>query len=141
MYKPEYFTIRELVPPQVYNVRGEKSLQLLDDRALITIDTLRKEFGPAVINSWSFWKKDKWYGEVRKWSGLRIKGCPYGSQFSQHRYGRAFDMIFKDTSAEVVRQDILANPDKYPHIMSLELGVPWLHFDTRNCDRIMTYTP
>ncbi len=141
MYTPKHFATRELVPPQVYNVRGEKSLQLLDDRALITIDQLREDYGPAVINNWSFWKPNKWYGDIRKWSGLRIKGCPYGSQFSQHRYGRAFDMLFKNATAEDVRSGILANPENYPYITSLELGVSWLHFDTRNCDRIMTYTP
>jgi hypothetical protein len=46
-------------------------------------------------------------------------------------------------SVEEVRKDILASPDDpdFELIGSLELRVSWLHFDVRNCERIMTCTP
>ena len=50
-YKCDYFAIHELIPPSVYEARGEKAWELLDDRLLKTIDTLRDRFGPATINN------------------------------------------------------------------------------------------
>jgi hypothetical protein len=144
MYRPKFFETREFVPEKVYKVRGDKSIQLMDDRILITSDQLRAQFGRAVINTWFFWHKDSpaWIGDSsRNWSGLRVKGSPYGGAFSQHRFGRAVDMLFRDVTPEEARKFILAHPDLFPYVNSLELGVSWLHVDCRNCDRIMTYSP
>lgn len=132
MYKPAYFIIQELVDPEVYADRGEKAFELLDEVALITLDTLRENHGPVTVNNWHI-------GGDRLWSGLRTARSPYGTKYSQHRFGRAFDCLFKYITAEVVRQDILNNPNKYPFINSIELGVSWLHYDTRNCESIKTY--
>ena len=84
-----------------------------------------------------------YWGKNREWSGLRTSDSPYYSAFSQHTFGRAADCLFSGISAEEVRQDILANPqdNDFKLIGSLELGVSWLHFDVRNCDRIKTYYP
>jgi hypothetical protein len=51
--------------------------------------------------------------------------------------------LFANHNAEDVRQQILAAPadPTFELIGSLELGVSWLHFDVRNCDRIKTYYP
>ena len=59
---------------------------------------------------------------------------------SQHKLGNAGDGKFQDYSAEEVREDILAHPEKYPEITALELGVDWLHIDVRNCERIFTFS-
>ncbi|RKZ70564.1 MAG: hypothetical protein DRQ44_00210 [Gammaproteobacteria bacterium] len=136
MYKCEYFSIHELVPPHVFHKRGEKAWELLDERLLITLDSLRSRYGSMTVNNY-YWGKD------REWSGLRTSDSPYYSAFSQHSFGRAADCLFTGKSAEEVRQDILANPqdDDFKLIGSLELGVSWLHFDVRNCDRIKTYYP
>jgi hypothetical protein len=77
------------------------------------------------------------------WSCLRTEGSPFGTEYSQHRFGRAADCIFADVTAEQVRQDVLDNPDDedFKYITSIELGVDWFHFDVRNCNRIMTYYP
>ena len=136
MYKCEHFSIHELVSPHVFHNRGEKAWQLLDERLLITLDKLRSRYGQMTVNNY-YWGKD------REWSGLRTSDSPYYSAFSQHSFGRAADCLFTSNSAETVRQDILANPgdDDFKLIGSLELGVSWLHFDVRNCDRIKTYYP
>ena len=136
MYKCKHFLIEELVPPQVFKDRGQKAWQLLDDRMLMTIDRLREKYGSMTINSW------KWGGD-REWSGLRTSDSPYYSKYSQHSFGKAFDIIFKNVTAEKVRQDILANPDKFEfeYINSLELGVSWLHIDSRNSNRIFAFRP
>ncbi|MDX2346777.1 MAG: hypothetical protein QNK11_07905 [Legionella sp.] len=136
MYICENFAIHELVPPHAFHKRGEKAWELLDERLLITLDRLRGRYGQMTVNNY-YWGKD------REWSGLRTSDSPYYSAFSQHSFGRAADCLFSEKSVEEVRQDILANPqdDDFKLIGSLELGVSWLHFDVRNCDRIKTYYP
>ncbi len=136
MYTCEHFRIHELVPPTVYHDRGDKAWELLDERLLRTLDRLRKRFGPTIVNNWHS-------GGPREWSGLRTADSPYYSRFSQHSFGRAADCLFVNEDAETVRQEILAAPDDpdFALIGSLELGVSWLHFDVRNCQRIKTYYP
>ena len=134
MYVPDHFVIQELVPRAVYEARGEKAWELLDHRLLWSLDQLRKRYGPIIINNWHL-------GGNREWSGLRTADSPYGSQFSQHRFGRAADCLFSEADVGTVRQDILSAPHEFPEINSVELGTSWLHFDVRNCTRIKTYTP
>ncbi len=134
MYKCQNFKIQELVPRHVYDDRGEKAWELFDERALITLDTLHDKYGTMIINNWL-------WGGGRQWSGLRTHESPYGTQYSQHRFGRAFDVIFKNYPAELVRQDVLFHPDWFPLIASLELDVSWFHFDVRNCIKIKVYAP
>jgi len=86
------------------------------------------------VNNW------KWGGD-REWSGLRTVDSSCFSTYSQHSFGRAVDVIFKDVTAESVRQAILENPDDtaFELINSFEEGTSWLHIDVRNCDRVLTY--
>lgn len=136
MYICKHFEIHELVPREVYDIRGDKAWELLDDRFLITLDRLRERYGKMKMN-------DYIWGGGNQWRGLRTPDSPYFSQYSQHTFGRAGDPIFAEVTAEQVRTDLLANPDDecFEHIMSVELGVSWFHFDVRNCDRVKTYTP
>jgi len=135
-YRCKHFIIEELVPPAIYAKRGQKAWELLDVRMLKTIDMLRDRYGQMTINNW------KWQGS-REWSGLRSPNSPYYSQYSQHTYGRAADIIFKDTTAEAVRTDIQANKDdhEFKYINAIELGVSWLHMDVRNTNRIKAFKP
>lgn len=133
-YKCKHFKIHELVPPQVYKDRGEKAWELMDLRLLISIDKLRDEYGQATINNYEF-------GGNREWSGLRTPASPYYSPYSQHTFGRAADIIFKDHSAEDIRKDIALFPEDYPLINCIEEDVSWLHVDVRNCQRIKWFKP
>lgn len=134
MYKCKHFGIKELVSEGTYNARGEKAWMLLDERALMTIDMLRDKYGSITINDWS-------WGGKNHWRGLRTSDSKYYSPYSQHSFGRAFDLIFSTTTAEQVRQDIISNPNDpaFRFINSFEENTSWLHFDVRNCERIMTY--
>lgn len=134
MYKPKFFRVEELVPRHVFQARGAAAIELIDERVLITLDALREKFGPITVNNWV-------WGGNRQWSGLRTEQSPFGTAFSQHRFGRAVDCIFRNVTAEEVRQYILANPDEFPLITFVELDVSWLHFDVRNCPRITTWSP
>ena len=126
MYQCKHFQLQELIPPHVYDERAEKAWQLLDDRALITLDSLRDRFGFTTVNNWHI-------GGNYKWRGLRTPECPEFSPYSQHTFGRGFDCVFSGTSAEEARSYILSRKEEFPFIRSMEKGVSWLHFDVRNC--------
>lgn len=134
MYVPRFFKPHELVPPDVYKSRGRRSLELVDERVLVTLDNLRARFGPIVINDW-YWK-----GKFRE-SGLRTPGCSYYSPTSQHTFGRAMDCHFHKVTSEAVRQYVLAHRNAFPHISFMETDISWFHFDVRNCRRIMLWSP
>ena len=130
MYIPKYFKPQELVPRSVYEDRGEKSYQLIDDRLLRIADFLRERFGSITVNNWS-------YGGNRTQSGLRIPGQQYYRPYSQHTFGRALDMIFNERSAQSVRLWLRNNQDficKNFQItgFTVEENVSWLHIDLRN---------
>lgn len=134
MYKCRYFRIEELVPPEVFHIRGDLAWELLDSRMLGALDLLRDRFGKITVNNWV------WGGD-REWSGLRTPDSPFYSPYSQHTFGRAADCLFASVSADEVRSEIISSPHLFPRIMSVELDVSWLHFDVRNCQRIKTYSP
>jgi len=132
VYICEHFIIEELVPPSAYKARGEKSWGLLDNRALLSIDAIRKRYGRMTCNNW------KWGGD-RQWSGLRTPDSPWFSPYSQHTFGRAFDLIPSDVSVDEIREDIINKPSLFPLIRGLELDVSWLHIDTRNSNTLKTF--
>jgi len=114
---------------------------LFDDRILRTADYLRERFGPAFINTYALGQQVINAYKLREWSGLRTPGSLYFSPTSQHTYGRAFDMIFKEHGAEEIRQEIVSNPDDpaFLHINAIETNVSWLHIDCRNVNRIFQF--
>lgn len=124
MFKLRHFAVQEFVPKAVYDERGEKSIYLMDERILVAADQLRETFGQAVINNWMF-------GGILQYSGLRTVHSKDYSPWSQHAYGRAIDIKFAKHSAEEIREYIFRNERKFPTIVGVELGVPWLHVDCR----------
>ena len=145
MYTPKYFDVREFVPPKVYDARGNKAWELIDERILITADQLREAFGPTIINTWHSDTLKKAYGD-RRWSGLRTIDyygtfTAFENSFSQHKYGRAIDCLLKEFDADMVRQVVLEEPHEFPYIQAMELDTSWLHVDCRNCEAIKTFRP
>jgi len=132
--KSKYFKIYELVPEHIYKKFGEKAWMFIDPRLIEMIDLLKEDFpkGTITINNY-FWKGK------RNWSGLRVAGCPYYSETSQHSFGRAVDCIFSTYDVEDVRKHIMDNLDRYKYIKGIELDVSWLHIDVRNTDKLITF--
>lgn len=125
-YKPTHFKIQELVPPEVYQERGEQSLALLDPRILYTLDGIREHLGiPLNVNTWF------WNGGI-KYRGFRPADCPVGAKYSQHKFGRAIDFVSSQMSAHKMRQEILAAKSIFPFIVFMEDNVGWVHIDVRN---------
>ncbi|MGX7949599.1 peptidase M15 [Oleidesulfovibrio alaskensis] len=135
-YTPRHFRIEELVPPQMAAhsraaVR-RNLLMLFDMDALRTLDLLRRRYGPVTVNTWHA-------GGNRTLSGWRPWDCATGAALSQHKYGRAFDCLFRDATPQEVRHDLLLRPDdeEFRAIRRIEAfeGMNWFHFDTGNHDR------
>ncbi len=134
MYIPKYFKPEELVPPDIFEKRGDKSIELIDERVLFTLDRLRETFGTCTVNNWS-------YGGPYSQSGLRTSDSEDYSPTSQHTFGRAMDCKFKNVPAAQVREQVIENKILYPYITFIEDDVSWFHFDVRNCQRIILWSP
>lgn len=116
----------EYIPKELYTAYSgrEHILTGLIDKRLIEADQkLRDYFGVVTINNW-------WNGGERNWSGLRTYGSPYYSATSQHSFGRASDKLFKNATAEEVREYIKKNW-KDLGIYCIEIDVNWVHSDIR----------
>jgi hypothetical protein len=127
-YRPRHFELYELVPRDVFEARGLAAWELLDDRALVTLDALREKFGACVVNNW----RD---GGPYHESGLRSFDTATGARYSQHRFGRAVDCKFSGATPREVFDYVVAHAAEFPLLTTLEdvNDTPtWLHFDVRN---------
>ena len=132
-YIPKYFQLYELLPPELYTydmmvseeARERGFANYFDERLLITIDVVREIIGlPLICNTW-------FQDGNRKNCGFRSLQCSVGVAQSQHKLGKAVDLICHKMSTEEMRQKIEANKDKLPYQIRIELGVNWLHIDVK----------
>lgn len=131
MYRPANFVVQELVPPDVYQALGDRAWELLDYRAVFTLQQLRDHLGPITVNNWHT-------GGSYKESGLRSPFTNTGAKFSQHKFGRAFDCKFRNYTPRQVADYVLARPSEFPYLTTIEnpdATPTWFHFDTRNHGR------
>lgn len=133
-YIPKYFQLYELMPPELYTydmmvseaARERAFANFFDEKLLITIDVVREIIGlPLICNTW-------FQDGNRRNSGLRTMQCSVGAAQSQHKLGKAVDLICHKMSAEEMRQKIKANEDKLPYPIRIEDGVNWLHIDVKD---------
>lgn len=126
MYKPENFKLYELVPKALYEAyHGSDILwYLFDDRILLAGDLISMKYGPCIANDW-------YWGGQYQWRGFRTADCPEGALLSQHKFGRAEDLIPQDVTAEEIRRDILAGKVASGLITCIEADVIHLHIDCR----------
>jgi hypothetical protein len=130
-YRPKSFLIEELVSPAIFKARGDRAWELLDVDALATLQRLRDRFGPLTVNNWHG-------GGPYSESGLRDMGTKTGAVYSQHKFGRAFDCKFRNSTSQEVGEYVLAHPGDFPLLTVIEdtRHTPtWFHFDTRMHDR------
>jgi len=144
MYVPKYFRLEEFIPEREFrrwgHQYGARLWELIDVRVLQTLDLLRDHYGPAYLNTWYSDTLIREYGR-HEFRGWRPHDASVGSELSQHKWGRAADVVFRDVSAGVVRQDLLSevrdpHDPKFLFITCTEAGVGWFHFDVRNHDYI-----
>jgi len=134
-YIPKYFQPYELVPQATYELLKDRPWviwQLFDNRTLYTGDRIRIRYGKMIANDW-FW------GGNNQYRGWRPGDCFVGAEYSQHKFGRAEDLVPVECTVEEIRQDI--KKDEFQYITCIEEGVPWLHFDVRNYKGLLLVTP
>ena len=133
MYKSRYFEVYELLPPMLYTVEmyndeqaRNEGYRYFDERLLITIDRVREIIGrPLICNTW-------YMDGTIKYAGFREANCPVGSAKSQHKLGRAIDLVCHYYSAEEMRQILEKNKHLLPYPIRVEKDVKWLHIDLKN---------
>lgn len=132
----KYYKVHEFVPEHIYKKYGEKAWRFIDSRLISSFDTIKERFpnGTVTLNNY-FW------GGNRHWSGIRTSKSPDYSETSMHSFASAGDAVFSEYEAEEIRQDIIANPEIYPYIKGIEMGISWLHIDTRNEDKLQLFYP
>lgn len=130
MYVPKYFKAYEFVSEKIYKIYGDNSLMFVSDEMKITMDHIREFFTymsgtdkKVFINTWL------WDGHFKS-RGYRDPFTTVGAHLSQHKFGRAIDFDVQDIDAYDVRQIILDNQDKFPHIYRMEKNVNWVHIDS-----------
>lgn len=144
MFKPKHFSktldgfAKEVLPPDIYNERGVRGLELMSEPILQFIDDYRGDIKVALtVNNWS------WGGKFTQ-SGLR-NDSGTGAKYSQHRYGNAVDFRSIHKTGHELRKHFIENKDKYPQISFVEVGpiettvdgekvwvdMSWFHGDCR----------
>ena len=136
----EHFALHELLPPELYNFYKERGILwkgwiLIPETTIITIDTLRKNFGPMVINTYGLSAAARIKYGNRRYSGLRSPDPKRPEYVSAHFHLMATDSLFRNFTAVEVRRSILRSPEVFPHINRLECTIKgkeigWLHWDS-----------
>jgi hypothetical protein len=133
-YRPQFFTLTELVCPEVYNKYGDMAWQFLDDKLLVTLDWIRRTLNkPITINTWHD-------GGDQTQSGLRCNLCSIVKDkttagelyLSAHMLGKAADFHVQDMDADEVRVWIAVNKANLPYPIRLEKNVSWVHLDVED---------
>ena len=72
----------------------------------LLVQFIRERHGATTING-------ELNGHTYKQSGFRAPTSKTGAKMSQHRFGRAADLKFSNTTVQEVYKDILSNFDLY----------------------------
>lgn len=137
IYIPKYFELYELLPPELYTydmmtseVARERAFANYFDRKLLeTIDIIRGKIikAPLICNTW-------FQDGNRVASGYRSSKCPVGVAKSQHKEGKAVDLVCNKYTAEQMRQMIKDNEHLLPYPIRMEEGpnITWCHIDVKD---------
>lgn len=135
MYKCKYFSIKELVNPDLLKQIGETTAwKLFDERLLRYADVIREKYGACTVNA---------NGLVD--CGLRDPQSATGAKYSMHKIGRALDLHIRSIELKCagnkpakiaaynkVREQLMENPNF--NGLNFENNISWLHIDTGNRD-------
>lgn len=127
----EYFFLDEFIPPEIYSVRGSKSIALMDNRIIEGVTLLRKYANvPFTVNNWAV-------GGNRDESGLRLPNTRTGAKWSQHKYGRAVDIVPRGMTVRQLFAILKAHEDEFVSkclittVEDVNVTLSWLHVDCR----------
>jgi len=125
-YRPPHFKLQELVAPSIFERLGDDAWNLLDEKALRALESIREKFGPIIVNNWHA-------GGQYKESGLREQDTRTGAPKSAHKRGMAFDCKSSKYTPAQMCAYVMANPDEFPYVRRIENPDDtrtWLHVDS-----------
>jgi hypothetical protein len=130
-YIPKHFQAYELLPNDLYALYGDDGLYLMDDRILLTLDSIR-DFtkAPITVNNW------KSGGPFRQ-RGYRNIIDPK-TQFTAHRFGRGVDFDIYGVAADAFRNMVKTGSlnKTMAYITRMEEGIEWIHMDCMGLPRV-----
>jgi len=126
----ENFFLWEFVPRNILYRLEERALLLIDSRIIEVAQYLRKMYGKTFINTYGI------KGHLQN-SGFRPCDAGIGAEFSQHKYGRAVDLKFPETSHAIIFKQITTGEsiqkDLYQlgarRLEDIEDTPTWIHID------------
>jgi hypothetical protein len=121
------FWLHELVDKTTFERFGDFSQRFLDPDTVKLVQSFRERYGSTTVNNWR-------QGGNLQYRGFRPPNCSIGGMFSQHKYGRGFDLNCKDATPDEIREDIMANEELFLNmgLTRIEDGAfapTWLHID------------
>ena len=138
-YIPKHFQPYELVSRETYDLfkrqgKLDQIWWLFDPRILLVGDRIRNRYGKITCNDW-------WYGGSNHYRGWRPALCRVGTAHSQHRFGRALDLIPEKVTVDEIRHEIIDEGEDFGFITCVEADVSWLHVDCRNYQGLLIVHP
>ena len=144
MYKNQYFGIKELVSPIVYNKWGQNSWMFFNEEILRELDLIRETYySPIIINNWSS-------GGSLKQCGLRsnldeiVKGKTNKNQLylSAHTMACGFDLHCKYGHNDKLFNHVLnliknKKLKQFKRLENFENTKTWVHLDCFNSSTII----
>lgn len=142
----KYFTIQELVPLEIFNRFGSKSIMFIDLDIVRCADLFRELVGsPVNVNDW-------WNNGLYSESGFRMPDTTTGGKLSQHKFGRALDLKVKGMTSKQMAEVIFSAEKDFMSLGLTTIEDPifttgihqdWLHIDSRNTgrDKVQIVTP
>lgn len=130
----DYFNIKELVCPHVYDKHREYAWNFFDPRLLDTLFVIREKIGkPIYVNNWDM-------GGDFSQRGFRCNICALVKEktaleklyITAHSQGMGVDFDVKGMSAEEVRMWLKSNQILLSHPIRVEEDVNWVHLDVRS---------
>lgn len=139
----EWFEIKELVCPHIYEKFGAAAWRFFDPRIIAVMTWLRKKINKRItVNSSS-------RGLTQR--GFRCNLCQLvkdktymGKLYvSPHMLAAGFDFDIEGMTAQEVRLWLEANKHELPHSIRLEEDVDWVHLDvlTESTEKITYIYP
>jgi len=125
----EYFDIKEVVCPHVYDRFGESAWRLFDPRIKEVMTWLRKKINRRIIiNSSSLGLTQRGF-RCNLCSLVKDKTYMGKLYVSPHMLAAGFDFDVAGMNAEEVRQWLEQNKEEIPFPVRLEQDISWVHLD------------
>ena len=123
----KFFSVKELVDKQTYNLLGEASIDLISPKLIETLEDLRELLDlPIIINNW-------YHGGKFQYRGYRNSDCTVGKKHGAHYKGMAVDFDCYENGhildADEARRRIVKLLNSLPYIRCIETDINWVHID------------